>query len=429
MNTSIVVTPSKKFSGELSVPGDKSISHRAVLLGSLAMGKTRIYNFLRAEDCISTINCMRSLGVNIFEDEECIIIDGKGLYLQPSCLPLDAGNSGTTARLLLGILAGQRFGSQLTGDESLCRRPMLRVTEPLRCMGAEIEGEEGANRLPLTIKPGELKPLNYELPVASAQVKSAVLLAGLFARGETSVSESLPARDHTERMLELFGAEIERDKPLKTVKGPASLVGCRIKIPGDISSAAFFMVAAAIIPGADVVIRGVGINPTRTGVIDILDRMGANLSILKRPDCGNEPVCDIRILGTGKLKAVTIGGDIIPRLIDEIPILAVAALVAHGTTIIKDAGELRVKESDRILLLARELSRMGAKIEEKQDGLRIEGGNPLKGCECQSHGDHRLAMSLAIAGLIASGETRIKGANSINISYPSFINDIKHLTG
>lgn len=427
-NTIVVISPGK-FSGEITAPADKSISHRAVIIGSLAQGKTEIDNFLSAEDCLATVACMRSLGVVITERGRSIGIRGKGMRLQPSCRPLYAGNSGTTARLLTGVLAGQPFTTGLAGDESLGRRPMLRVVEPLRHMGALIGGGEDGNKLPLTISGGDLKPLYFDMPVASAQVKSAVLLAGLFAHGETTISESKTSRDHTERMLETFGADITRNENVITVKGPANLKGCNIKIPGDISSAAFLMVASSIIPGSELMIKEVGINPTRTGVIDVLNMMGADLTVLNRRNYGNEPVGDIRIKGTGSLNGITIGGEIIPRVIDEIPVLAVAAAMAQGTTVIKDAGELRVKESDRLKMLSGELSRMGALIQEKPDGLIIEGGKTLKGCMCESHGDHRLAMAMAIAGLVASGETVVKGAECIAISYPSFMEDLKTLSG
>jgi 3-phosphoshikimate 1-carboxyvinyltransferase len=424
----LIVSAPKKFTGDISVPGDKSVSHRAVLLGSLAHGKTEIYNFLRADDCISTINCMRSLGVVIQDSGECVVIRGKGPLLQPSCRPLYTGNSGTTARLLMGVLAGQRFSAHLTGDESLSRRPMLRVVEPLRLMGAVIDGADGGKKLPLKIRGGELKPIIYELPVASAQVKSAVLLAGLYTEGETSVIENNPSRDHTERILKTFGANISFNDTVKTVKGPASMKGCRIDVPGDISSAAFFLAAAAVLPGSDLTVRGVGINPTRTGIIEVLSNMGTNIEVFNERLMGNEPVGDIRVSGSGNLKGVTVEGQIIPRLIDEIPVIAVAALSAEGITEIKDASELRMKESDRLRALTEELTKMGASIKENADGLIIEGGRPLKGCTCESHGDHRLAMALAVAGMTASGDTIIQGAGCIDISYPSFVHDLKTVT-
>ncbi|NLI69625.1 MAG: 3-phosphoshikimate 1-carboxyvinyltransferase [Firmicutes bacterium] len=422
----LVVRPSRKICGELTVPGDKSISHRAVIIGSLAEGRTMIYNFLRSEDCRATISCLRSLGVEIEQAGEQIHLTGRGLHLQPPDRPLYAGNSGTTVRLLAGVLAGQKFTSEIHGDDSLSCRPMLRVTEPLRRMGATVGHRAGG--LPLKITGGNLRPISYDLPVASAQVKSAVLLAGLFAEGQTSVREPAPTRDHTERMLKTFKAEVCSQGSIRAVRGPASLEGCRIDIPGDISSAAYFMVAAAVIPGSEVFVRGVGINPTRTGVIDILQRMGARPTILNRRVHGNEEVGDIRIRGEGTLTGVTVEGEIIPRLIDEIPALAVAALAARGMTVIRGAAELRVKESDRIASLVREFGRMGARIEERPDGLIIEGGVPLHGCLCESHGDHRLAMALAIAGLRATGQTLIREPGCIRVSYPSFARDLARLT-
>lgn len=424
----LIVNPARKIYGEVTVPGDKSISHRAVIIGSLARGITEIYNFLWSEDCRATINCLRSLGVDIEQTDEQIRIYGRGMTLQPSDRPLYAGNSGTTVRLLLGVLAGQRFTTEIFGDNSLSRRPMLRVIEPLRRMGASIEHQGEADRLPLKITGGSLQPISYDLPMASAQVKSAILLAGLFAEGHTSVREPTPSRDHTERMLQAFGGEIGGRGKVKTVTGPASLEGCRIDVPGDISSAAYFMVAAAVNPGAGIVIRGVGINPTRTGIIEVLQRMGARLTILNRRVCGNEEVGDICVKGEDALTGVAVDGEIIPRLIDEIPALAAAALAAKGTTIIRGAAELRVKESDRISSLVMELSRMGARIKERPDGLIIEGGAPLQGCVCESYGDHRVAMALAVAGLQATGQTRIKDPGCIQVSYPSFARDLARLT-
>ncbi len=429
MGDEINVSRPRRFCGEVTVPGDKSISHRSVLIGSLAKGKTEVTNFLRGEDCISTISCMRLLGVEIEDSGTVVSIEGKGLYFKEPSETLDAGNSGTTARLILGALAAQPFSTTLTGDDSLRNRPMLRVVNPLRHMGAEIKGKDGDDRLPLHIKGRELIPLEYELPVPSAQVKSAVLLAGLYARGKTVVKESRPSRDHTERMLELCGAELEWNNRIKALKGPAQLSGFRVRVPGDISSAAYMMVAAAVIPGAEVILRDVGLNPTRVGILDVLEEMGANLEVLNRREFGNEPVGDIRVMGKESLKAVTLEEDIIPRLIDEIPVIAVAALMAEGTTEIKGAGELRKKESDRIQLLTRELSRLGACIEEREDGLKIEGNKPLKGSECFSHGDHRLAMALTVAGLVAAGKTKVKGTSCAGISYPAFEQDLRRLTG
>ena len=421
----LTINPPSKLKGAIKVPGDKSVSHRAVLIGSLAEGETNVENFLRSADCISTINCMRGLGVEINEKETSINIKGRGLNLKPPQHPLDAGNSGTTARLILGVLAGQPFRSELTGDDSLTRRPMLRVVHPLREMGAKIAGKQDGDQLPLIIEGGELTPIEYDLPVPSAQVKSAILLAGLFAEGRTQVREFCPTRDHTERMLKSFGVEMdEEDELVKTVQSPVRLKGSNLQVPGDISSAAFFMVASAIVPGSEVALEKVGINPTRTGIIEALRQMGASIEIENLDYLGEEPVADIRVTGNNVLRGITLEGSIIPRIIDEIPALAVAALVAKGTTEIKDAEELRVKESDRIETLTQELSRLGARIEPQPDGLLIEGYHPLFGADCESHGDHRLAMALSIAALIASGETRINSVSSAEISYPRFIDDL-----
>ncbi len=423
----------KGFSGELKVPGDKSVSHRAVMLGAIATGVTTVSGFLAAEDCLSTIECFRALGIAITRNDDRVTVNGGGSVLAPPEGLLDAGNSGTTARLIMGILSGQPFTSRLTGDESLCRRPMRRVTEPLKMMGADFPGAEKEGFLPLTINGGELKPCHYKLPVASAQVKSAILLAGLYARGTTTVTEPAPTRDHTERMLETFGVEVTRgpaaDQAARgrniSITGPVSLKGGHVDVPGDISSAAFFMVAAAIIPGARVVIRDVGVNPTRTGIITVLREMGAKVTLTNEKMYGSEPVADIEVEGPRELLAVETGGDIIPALIDEIPVLAVAALKARGTTVISGAGELRVKESDRISALVGELAKLQGRIEEKPDGMVIHGGHPLCGATCHSHGDHRLAMALAIAGLTATGETTVTGAECINISFPSFFTDLQ----
>ena len=468
MRDELTITSTKKLRGEITVPGDKSISHRAVLIGSIAEGTTIITNFLRGEDCLSTIKCMRQLGVTIDVEGHSVTVTGKGQHLNPTAETLDAGNSGTTVRLLLGILAGQKFSSTLTGDNSLRSRPMLRVAEPLRQMGAIIEGQNGGDKLPLKVDGGNLNNITYEMPVASAQVKSAILLAALYANNTTTVIEQNPSRDHTELMLKQFGASIttskgfEEEKNLGTgsvlkknqiheisltsmkstenlpniirLNQTSQLQGCSVYIPGDISSAAFFMVAAAIIPGSRVLLHNVGINPTRTGIIDVLKQMGADIAITEvsgqsKSKCNPnyEPVADILICGGNRLTSVIVEGHLIPRLIDEIPAITAAALFAEGTTVIKDAAELRVKESDRIAILARQLSLMGASIKEQPDGLQIKGGNPLKGCTCESKGDHRMAMTFAIAGLKASGKTTIKDSRCIEISYPSFFDDLKKL--
>lgn len=423
----IITSPPEKLHGAVTIPGDKSISHRAAVIGALARGTTEIQGFLPAEDCLSTVRCLKALGVELKLTGEKLVIRGRGKTLSPpgAELELDAGNSGTTARLLMGVLAGQKFSALLTGDSSLKRRPMERVAEPLRRMGAVIDGD--GSRLPLTITGGELKPINYTMPVASAQVKTALLLAGLYASGETAIEEPYPSRNHTELMLAHFGASVFVQGKRVAVSGPANLNGRLIKVPGDISSAAFFLVAGAIVPGSEVLLTHVGVNPTRSGIIDLLKEMGADLEIKNRSFWGGEPVADLLIRGGSPLKGVSAGGSIIPNIIDEIPVLAVAAAFAQGETTIRDAGELRVKESDRIAAMAGELCKMGAGVEELPDGLRIRGGRPLTGAVVESHGDHRIAMALAVAGLAATGETMVHGAEAVNISFPGFMNSLRQL--
>lgn len=416
----LVVQPKNSLRGTIRVPGDKSISHRSIMFGALAQGTTTVKGFLRGADCLSTVACFKALGVEIEDLGETILVHGKGLQgLQEPKDILDAGNSGTTTRLMLGILAGQKFYSVITGDPSIRKRPMGRVTKPLAQMGAKIYGRNDNTLAPLTVVPSTLAPIEYELPIASAQVKSAVLLAGLYADGITVVREPEKSRDHTERMLKGFGAELEVDGLAVKVKGGPKLEGQEIIVPGDISSAAFFLVAGAITKGSEIVIENVGLNPTRTGIIDILQTMGANLEILNQKEVAGEPIGDLRIKESN-LKGITIGGEIIPRLIDEIPILAVAAAAAQGETIIKDAQELRVKETDRIKVMVEQLRKMGAEVEEREDGMIIQGGKPLKGALCHSSHDHRIAMSMAVAALIAQGETIIEEAQYIDISFPDF---------
>lgn len=417
--------------GTVAVPGDKSISHRVVMLGSLAEGDTVIENFLPGEDCLSTISCFRKLGVEITGPERGKVkVRGRGLggLAEPDDV-LNVGNSGTTIRLLLGILAGQPFFSVVTGDDSLRQRPMARVTRPLARMGARILGRQGGSLAPLAVQGGCLKPIVYHSPVASAQVKSSILLAGLFADGVTTVGEPFRSRDHTERMLKYFGAKVEIAGNTVRVTGHSRLKGQRVLIPGDISSAAFLMVAAAIVPGSDLTIPGVGINHTRSGIIDVLLEMGAGIELLRQREEGGEPVADIRIRYAGKLAGVTVAGETIPRLIDEVPALAVAAAVAKGATHIKEAAELKVKESDRIATVATLLHRFGADVEELPDGLLVRGGRPLQGTTCESRGDHRIAMAAAIAGLVAKGETVVRGAECINVSFPGFADALKNIQG
>jgi len=425
------ISPPKQLAGVVAIPGDKSISHRALILNSLAFGKSLIVNLSPGKDCLSTINCLRALGVKLEKqggEAPDILINGIGnTGLTEAKDVLHAGNSGTTMRLLSGVLSSQPFLSVLTGDISLRSRPMRRLIEPLRLMGAEIYGRGGDSLAPLVIRGKKLHGMSYTLQVPSAQIKSAILLAGLFAQGDTIVEQPQLSRDHTERLLKLMGARIESDNthisltPLNT-----PLTAVDIHVPGDISSAAYWLVAGAIHPNANIKIVNCGINPTRTGIIDALIAMGARLKIENRRLEGNEPVADLYI-ESSRLKAIEIGGDIIPRLIDEIPLLAVAACVAEGKTVIRDANELRVKESDRIASTSQELSRLGAKIEELPDGMVIHGGQALFGEEVRSHGDHRLAMSLAIAGLVARGNTSIQNTRVAEISNPNFWEELNKL--
>lgn len=427
------ITSPVQLTGEIAVPGDKSISHRALILNSLAAGNSTISNLSPGKDCLSTINCLKALGVR-FEKREGkplnLSIHGVGnTGLTEAQNILNAGNSATTMRLLSGVLAAQPFLSIITGDASLCSRPMKRLIEPLRLMGAEIYGRGDDSFAPLVIKGKKIRGITYSLPIPSAQIKSAILLAGLFAKGNTTIKEPQPSRDHTERMLKQMGVKIEGDNghifltPSTTPLNPVS-----ISVAGDISSAAYWLVAGATHPNAKIKITNCGVNPTRTGIIDALLAMGAKLKIENQRLEGNEPIADLYI-ESSQLKATEISGDIIPRLIDEIPVLAVAACAARGNTTIKGAGELRVKESDRIMSTARELSRLGAKIKESTDGMIIYGGSSLIGTEVKSHSDHRLAMSLAIAGLAAKGETVIHSAQAAEISYPAFWKDLERLAG
>ena len=423
---SLFVSPLNKIKAEIHVPGDKSISHRAIMIGSLAGGRTRINNFLSSADCLATVECFRKLGIEIKINDKQVEVYGKGLRgLIPCKETLDVGNSGTTLRLVSGILSGQPFTTQITGDASIQRRPMRRIVDPLRAMGASIEGRmEGDNLYaPLKISGGELSPIEYELPVASAQVKSAILLAGLYAKGETLVIEKNPARDHTERMLSYFGAKIRGTRIL----GLREFCGADLDIPGDLSSASFFLVAALLVPNSELMIREVGANPTRTGVIDVLHRMGADLQVKDQEIISEEPRANI-LARSSKLRGIKISGEIVPRIIDEIPIIAVAATQAEGTTEIRGARELRVKESDRIATISSELKKLGARIEELEDGMVIEGPSKLKGTTVKSYGDHRIAMALAIAGLVAEGKTVIEDTACIETSFPGFekiLNQIK----
>ncbi len=424
--TPLVVHPGPRLRGTLRVPGDKSISHRAALLGALARGATTVEGFLRAEDCLATLRCIRALGVPIEETEHRLLIRG-GALREPEDV-LDVGNSGTTLRLLAGILAGQPFHSVVPGDASIRRRPMDRVVEPLRQMGARISGRAGGRLAPLAIVGGGLRGIAHTTPVASAQVKSAVLLAGLFAEGETAVREPSLSRDHTERMLGAFGVSVFRSGLEARVRGPATLRETTVRVPGDLSSAAFFLVAAAAVPGSEVVVEGVGLNPTRTGVLDVLRMMGASVGVTDLREEGGEPQGGV-VVRAARLHGTMIEGDLIPRTIDELPVLAVAACLAEGETVIRDAAELRVKESDRVAALARELGRLGAAIEARPDGLAIIGGRRLRGGRVSSGGDHRIAMALAIAGLCADGPVTIDDSASIQVSFPGFEAALRQVTG
>ncbi|MBI3353447.1 MAG: 3-phosphoshikimate 1-carboxyvinyltransferase [Nitrospirae bacterium] len=422
------VNLTKALKGEIKAPGDKSISHRAVMIGGISEGKTRITGFLTAEDTINSARAMLNLGVDIEGiGTESIIVNGKGLLgLREPENVLDLGNSGTGIRLLTGLLAGQGFFSVLTGDSSLRKRPMGRVIKPLKMMGADISGRENDINAPVAIKGTKLKGIDYNSPISSAQVKSSLLLAGLYAEGETKITEPMKSRDHTERMLRYLGAEIKEKGLSVSIKGGQRLKGAELKIPGDISSAAFFMVAASVVEGSDVIIRDTGINSTRTGIIDILKMMGADIEILNKRDFGLEPVADIRIRYS-PLKGAVISGGLVPRAIDEFPILCVAGALADGETVIRDAKELRVKESDRIAAMADGLRRMGVDIEEFDDGLRIAGRERLSGAVCKSYCDHRVAMALIIAGLRADGETIIEDTEWINTSFPDFMEKLNLL--
>ena len=415
------ITPAKSIQGIIEVPGDKSISHRALIFGSLCEGQVKITNFLPAEDCLSTLECLRELGVNIEQSGTDVTVHGAGKYgFRAPAGPLDVGNSGTTLRILPGLLAAQPFESTLIGDDSVSKRPMDRIIKPLSLMGANIQSVEG--HAPINIKGTQLSAINYQLPVASAQVKSAILLAGLFAEGQTSVSEEFKSRDHTERMLSYLDADSEFAGTTYTISGNSTLKAKPITVPGDISSAAFFLIAALLMPNSKLTIKAVGVNPTRTGLFDALKDAGAGIVMTNKRLVNNEPVADIKIsqsLST-TIKPLMIEAKDIPGLVDEIPILAVLATQLDGTSVISGAGELRVKESDRLKSIATQLNSMGANIEEKPDGLVINGPTKLKGAEVDSGGDHRIAMSLAIAGLIAEGQTVINNAECINISFPGF---------
>lgn len=407
--------------GDIRVPGDKSISHRSIMFGALADGVTHISGFLEGQDALSTLKAFRDMGVQIEGPVDGkVVVHGVGMHgLRQPGHPLDMGNSGTSIRLLSGLLAGQGFEVTMVGDESLSKRPMRRVTEPLAKMGVAVETAPGGTP-PLTLKAGnKLKGIDYVLPMASAQVKSCLLLAGLYAEGRTSVTEPAPTRDHTERMLEAFGYAVEVDGAKRSVVGGGRLKAANIDVPADISSAAFFMVAASIMPGSDLVLRHVGINPTRIGVINILRLMGGDIELLNERKVGGEPVADLRVRGA-KLKGIDIPLDDVPLAIDEFPVLFIAAAAAAGTTVLRGAEELRVKESDRIQVMADGLNALGIKAVPTEDGIIIEGG-VMHGGTVESHHDHRISMSFAVASLVSTGDIHIRGCDNVATSFPDFV--------
>lgn len=420
-------TNSKGLSGSLKIPGDKSISHRSVMFGAIANGVTTVTNFLPGDDCLSTISCFRKLGVQIEENDNNLRIAGKGFagLIEPKEF-LDVGNSGTTIRLMLGILAGRPFFSALQGDASIGKRPMTRVTVPLREMGAQIEGRENGKFTPLAIRGGNLNPIHYQMPVASAQVKSSLLFAGLQAQGETVIIEKAESRDHTERMIRQFGGEIKKENGVIAIKGGQTLTASHVHVPGDISSAAFFVVAGSIIPDSEIILKNVGLNPTRTGILDVMLNMGANIEIRPGDEGSFEPFGDL-IIKSSQLKGTIIEGDLIPRLIDEIPVIALLATQAEGQTIIRDAQELKVKETNRIDTVVQELKKLGARIEPTEDGMIIYGKSKLSGGTVSSHGDHRIGMMLAIAAAICSEEVYLENPTAISVSYPNFFNHLNSL--
>lgn len=415
------------LTGSVQVPGDKSISHRAIMFGALAKGTTTIEGFLMGDDCLSTISCFRSLGIDIRIDGEHVTVKsgGRKAWKEPDVV-LDTGNSGTTTRLMLGLLAGTDFHSVMAGDESIARRPMKRIVEPLRLMGADIRGRSNGHFTPLAVQGTALQAIDYTMPVASAQVKSAVLLAGLSAQGTTTVHEPVPSRDHTEIMLKHFGADISRDGDVISLSGGQELHAAHVQVPGDISSAAFMIGAALIAEGSEIQLTNVGVNPTRTGLLDVFAAMGADIQASGHASEGEE-AADLTVRST-LLTGTEIGGDVIPRLIDEIPLIALVATQAQGKTVIRDAEELRVKETDRIQAVVTELKKLGADIEATEDGMVIQGPTPLTGAAMNSYGDHRLGMMAAVAALIADGPVTIDDPGCISISYPNFFEHLDKLT-
>lgn len=420
-----LLTAKNGINGELVIPADKSISHRSIMFGAISKGTTIVNNFLKAEDCLSTIAVFKQLGVRITEKNEQIMIEGKGFEgLTAPSSRLDAGNSGTTMRLVLGILAGCPFTSEIAGDASLNRRPMERVMKPLREMGADLQGTAEAEFPPLKVTGNTLHGIEYHMPIASAQVKSAILFAALQAEGTTKIIEKEQSRNHTEEMIKQFGGKIQVEGKEIIVTGPQQLIGQEVTVPGDISSAAFYLVAASILANSEVLLKQVGINPTRTGILDVLMQMGANIE--ERQLDEQNQAADL-IVRSAQLHACEIQGEIIPRLIDELPIIALAATQATGTTIIRDAQELKVKETNRIDATAEELTKMGANIEPTEDGLIIHGPTSLHGATVDSHGDHRIGMMLQIAALLTAEPVELLNPEAVNISYPEFFTDLVKL--
>lgn len=418
----------RKLEGKIALIGDKSISHRAVMIASIATGRTKIRNFADSQDCLRTVDAFRQMGIDIVIEGNEVEVSGKGLRgLRKPNASIYLGNSGTTMRLILGILAGQSFKCTLTGDESLSSRPMSRVTGPLRKMGADIEGEKSGEFAPLTINGGKLKPISYQTPIPSAQVKSSILFAGLYVNGTTCVKEKFKSRDHTERMLKLFGADIKVEDLSVSVEGGGTLSAKDIEVPGDISSASFFIVGATLLRGSSLEIKSVLCNPTRIGILDVLRRMGAKIDVLNKTETQSEPVCDLSIKAAG-LKGVEIGPEVIPSVIDEIPIIMVAAALADGTTVIKGAKELRVKETDRIKSITENLKRMSAEIKVAGDDIVIKGTKRLKAAGLESFGDHRTAMSMAIAALVAEGTSSISDIECVDTSFPGFFRELRGIS-
>ena len=423
----MIIKKAHSLNGELLIPGDKSISHRSVMFGALSEGLTEVEHFLTGADCLSTIACFRQMGIAVEQSGSHVLVHGKGLHgLQKPSEILDAGNSGTTVRLMSGILSGQTFASAITGDDSIQKRPMKRVMLPLTQMNADISSINNNDCAPLKINPASLQAIQYQSPVASAQVKSCVLLAGLYADGITSVTEPVVSRNHSELMLRYFGAQIDTNGTTASIHPDPVLTGQKINVPGDISSAAYFIAAALLTPNSEVLLKNVGINPTRDGMLRVCRAMGADITLLNEDHSGAEPCADL-LIRSSSLHGTVIEGDIIPTLIDELPVIAVLAAFASGTTIIADAAELKVKESDRIAVMTDNLTRMGCEVHATDDGMIIHGGTPLHGAVIDSHKDHRIAMSFAIAGLICDGELEIRDADCVQISYPEFYNDLYSL--